>query len=91
MLNKVFATPDLDGRVYTVRVCAKDLAGHVGCNEKYVKVPYKAGAQAKIITPPVNSGKLYSVASDLVYFNAPQTDTHFRLQNTGLTAGGYLR
>jgi hypothetical protein len=83
-INKDFATPEMDGRVYTVRVCAKDLAGHVGCDEKYVEVPYKAVAGAKIITTPVNNGKLYSVASDLVYWNAPQTDIPFRLQNTGL-------
>lgn len=86
-MDKAFTTPNMDGRFYTVRVCAKDLAGFVACDEAYVSVPNKRGANAhKVLTSPVNNGKLYSVASDIVYWNAPQTEMPFRLQNTGLTA-----
>ena len=83
MVNKDFAAPDPDGRFYTVRVCATDLAGNVGCNETSTGVPRK-DINGHMFTPGINSGKLYSLASDLVYWASPQTDIPFRLKNTGL-------
>lgn len=83
-INKDFTTPGLDGRAYTVRVCAKDLAGNIACDEKYVLVPAKSGTPAKPVPAPFNNGKLYKVASDLVAWDTYQTDIPFSLQNTGL-------
>lgn len=91
MADHSIATPAADGRAYTVRVCAKDLAGNVACDEQYVLVPAKAGAKAKILPSPINNGKLYPVASDLVAWGTSQTDIPFRLENTGLNLGPYRR
>lgn len=80
---------DADGRFYTVRVCAKDLAGNVGCDEAAIAVPppHMGAAKAKHVPMrPIDNGKLYKVASDLVYWNQAQNDIPFRLENTGLDA-----
>lgn len=74
-----------DGRYYTVRVCAQDLAGNIGCDEASIAVPLKGTvASSHALPEPVNGGKVYSVASDIVYWGQAQTDLPFRLRNTGL-------
>ena len=84
-VNNHVATPGADGRFYTVRVCATDLAGNIGCDEKAISVPHlHAGLKSKIVPVPVDNGKLYKVASDLVYWGQAQNDLPFRLKNTGL-------
>lgn len=80
------ATPDVDGRFYTVRVCASDLAGNIGCDEAAIAVPpvHAYAKKAKAVPVPIDNGKLYKVASDLVYWRQAQNDIPFRLKNTGL-------
>ena len=78
------ATPDADGRFYTVRVCATDLAGNIGCDEAAIAVPSMHTRAAKAVSVPIDNGKLYKVASDLVYWGQAQNDIPFRLKNTGL-------
>ena len=84
MLNKDFAAVAADGRTYTVRVCAQDLAGNMDCAEATVKVPPKGAGNPHKVIDPVNNGKIYNVAEDLVYWNRQQDDIPFRLKNTGL-------
>ena len=84
MVNKDFAALAADGRTYTVRVCAQDLAGLVGCAEAAVKVPPKGAGTPHKLADPINNGKIYNVADDLVYWNRAQDDIPFRLKNTGL-------
>jgi len=63
-INKDWATVDYaDGRYYTVRVCAQDLAGNVGCDEAAIAVPAKSSGSSKALATPVNSGKAYSVST----------------------------
>jgi ribosomal protein L28 len=85
-VNTHVATFGTNGRFYTVRVCATDLAGNIGCDEAAIAVPpmHAGAAKAKVVPVPINNGKLYKVASDLVYWGQAQNDIPFRLKNTGL-------
>ena len=77
-----FACEDVNGRFYIVKVCAKDAAGWVTCDEDSVGVPIKP-ATAKHFTPD-NEGKLFIVAEDTVFWKTAVDQFPFRAENTDL-------
>ena len=70
--------------IQTSTVCAKDYAGHVTCQEKSVGVPLSELELKKIV--PENQGKLFVVAEDTGFWNAPPNEIPFRNENLFLNS-----
>ena len=65
--------------IQTSTVCAKDYAGLVTCKEDSVGVPLSELELKKIV--PENQGKLFVVAEDRGFWNAPPNEIPFRNEN----------